>query len=235
MAKKERGKKKKAAPKRERRERRFLPDESYASWLSAGVGMAGALALGAGVFGQWIRAEPFPHAPYLIAAGAAGLIAGLWLAMRGVYPIRVGDAGVAIERGNGVERLAWCDIDKIMVEGRNFVVRGPEMTLSLPLAAHHPAAARIVAEAERRMPVLLRIDAAARAELQAAESKGDEQELLIEDVQVAGRRCAASDKVIAFERDARFCPMCGQVYHKEHVPERCGTCETEVGRRAFAA
>jgi primosomal protein N' len=47
-------------------------------------------------------------------------------------------------------------------------------------------------------------------------------------VQVAGRRCAKCDAVITFEVDARLCAQCGQVYHREHVPDRCVTCDAEL-------
>ena len=53
--------------------------------------------------------------------------------------------------------------------------------------------------------------------------------------QVAGRRCAATDKIISFERDARLCPNCAQVYHKDNVPKECVTCGTEVAGRAVQA
>jgi hypothetical protein len=49
-----------------------------------------------------------------------------------------------------------------------------------------------------------------------------------EPVQVAGRKCVVCAAVITFEVDARLCGRCGQVYHREHVPERCATCDGEL-------
>jgi hypothetical protein len=68
------------------------------------------------------------------------------------------------------------------------------------------------------------------------EPKDSDGELVpIEALQVTGRRCAATDKVISFERDARLCPTCAQVYLKDHVPKKCLTCGGELGERAFVA
>ena len=57
----------------------------------------------------------------------------------------------------------------------------------------------------------------------------------IEDVQVAGAECAASGTMISFERDARLCKNCGEIYHKKHVPEECETCGARLGQHAVAA
>ena len=55
----------------------------------------------------------------------------------------------------------------------------------------------------------------------------------LEGVQVAGRHCAATEKTIAFERDARLCPNCAQVYLKDNVPKTCVTCERDLGSAAI--
>jgi hypothetical protein len=66
--------------------------------------------------------------------------------------------------------------------------------------------------------------------------RDDDGELLVvESLQVAGRECAASGKTIAFERDARLCPQCCQVYLKDRVPKKCLTCDAELGERAVTA
>jgi hypothetical protein len=66
--------------------------------------------------------------------------------------------------------------------------------------------------------------------------RDDDGELLsVEGAQVAGRTCAASGKTIAFERDARLCPQCTQVYLKDKVPKKCLTCGAELGERAVEA
>jgi hypothetical protein len=61
----------------------------------------------------------------------------------------------------------------------------------------------------------------------------DGELVALEGVQVAGRHCAASDKPISFERDARLCPNCAQVYLKDNVPKKCVTCERDLGSAAI--
>ena len=85
--------------KRERKERRFEPSRTQASRLAVFGGMAGALALGAGVYAQWVRETPLESAPYIVAAGAVALGLALWFSDAGAVPVRVGDAGIAIEKG----------------------------------------------------------------------------------------------------------------------------------------
>jgi hypothetical protein len=50
----------------------------------------------------------------------------------------------------------------------------------------------------------------------------------LEPPQVAGLRCKATDRPITFERDARLCGRCGEVYHKDGAPKRCLTCEAQL-------
>ena len=60
--------KKQPQTKRVRQERRFLPG-LYASRASIAGGMLGALILGAGVYGQWLRDEPRAVAPLPVRSG----------------------------------------------------------------------------------------------------------------------------------------------------------------------
>jgi predicted RNA-binding Zn-ribbon protein involved in translation (DUF1610 family) len=230
-------KKKRKAP-RERTERRFIPIATHTSRLAAGLGMVGSLALGAGVYGQWVKEAPVAFAPVLVTVGAVGLGAGLWLGSSSVFPVRVGDAGVAIERGPEITRILWCDIEEIRVQAGNLVVKSASTSLEIPLGAHPRANAFIVAEAERRLPKIVKLDEAGRRAVplstQTPPQIGGEVVPVTGD-QVAGRRCAASQKIISFERDARLCPNCGQVYFKDNVPQQCVTCNAEVAGRAVQA
>ena len=65
----------------------------------------------------------------------------------------------------------------------------------------------------------------------AAGLDGDAGEkLTLEPPQVAGQHCKQSDKLIAFEKDGRLCGRCGEVYHKDSVPQRCLTCDAALKR-----
>src|SRR5262245_60216384 len=125
--------------KREKKERRFLPDATKSSRISVGAGMVGALALGAGVYGQFIREPPLAYGQYLVAGGALVLGAALWFSDSGGQPVRVGDAGVAIEKGTELSRLRWCDMERIAIVGGKLLLESKELALSIPLAPHRVA------------------------------------------------------------------------------------------------
>lgn len=224
--------KKRKKAKRERKERRFSPEQTYASGAVVAVGMLGALAAGAGVWGQWISEAPPSYAPFLFGGGALALGASLWFGDAGAVPVRVGDGGIALERGTELTRLAWCELETIEVSGKQLVAKGKSATFTIPIAAHPKAVAWIVAEGTRRLPDIMNVK---RSELAGLpEPKDLDGELVpLEGLQVAGRHCAATDKPIAFERDARLCPNCGQVYLKDAVPKKCRTCERDLGPSAI--
>jgi len=223
--------KKQAQAKRVRRERRFLPEPTYASRLSIGGGMLGALVLGAGVYSEWLSDNPRAIAPYLFGVGAVALGAALWFGDAGALPLRVGDVGVAIERGTELSRLAWCDMDRVFTERGELVAKGKELTLRIPIAAHRVAVAWILSEGTKRVPSVMDVKRQSLVGLPEP-SDNDGEFMAIEGLQIAGRLCAASGKPISFERDARLCPVCAQVYLKDQVPKKCVTCETELGTRA---
>jgi len=215
----------------ERRERRFLPELTRTRTACIAFGWLGAVALGAGVWGRWVSEPAHDFAVYLVIAGALATAAALWWASTG-SPVRVGDAGVATERGSEVTRLLWCDIQRISVDGKRLLVQGKERTISLSFELHRRAVAWVLSEAAQRVPEVMDVKQQVVRELPKP-NPSDGQVLPVTDLQVAGRHCAASGKVIAFERDARLCPDCGQVYHHAHVPTSCKTCQKELGGRAL--
>jgi hypothetical protein len=218
--------------KRVRKERRFMPEPTYASRASIVGGMVGALGLGAGVYSQWISDNPRAFAPYLFGAGALALGAALWFGDAGALPLRVGDAGLAIEKGSELTRLAWCDLERVFSERGELVAQGKELTLRIPIAAHRTACAWILSEGTKRVPVAMDVKRASLVGLPEIKDS-DGEFVAIEGLQIAGRHCAASGKPISFERDARLCPLCGQVYLKDQVPKKCVTCEQELGAQAI--
>lgn len=224
--------KKKKKAKRERKERRFSPAQTYSSGVAVGAGMLGALALGAGVWGQWISELPHTYSPYLFGGGAIALGASLWFGDAGAVPVRIGDAGIALERGTELTRLAWCDLETIEMNGKALSVKGKSTSFSIPVAAQPLAIAWILAEGTRRVPDVMNVK---KSDLDGLpEPKELDGELVtLEGVQVAGKHCAATDKPIAFERDARLCPNCAQVYLKDAVPKKCVTCEHDLGSSAI--
>jgi hypothetical protein len=212
-----------------RKERRFEPRASAVAVISV-VGMSvGAVLLGAGVYGQWLRAEELgPHklAPWLLLGGALLLLAVGLFGPRTAKPVRVGDAGVGLENDAGeVLRIGWHEVTHVVLGSDLLTVQASGASISIPVKLHAQAAARVVAEARARVPS--KVDEIEKDALEAVDDTAGEV-LPLDPPQVAGSRCKASDKLIAFEKDARFCGRCGEVYHKEHVPPSCLTCEAKL-------
>lgn len=213
----------------ERREQRFEARASTSSAIVYVAGALGAIAMGAGAweqFGSLVREggpTPLPYAPYILSAGALLVAIAVWLGTSGEPALRVGDAGIALEKGGGVRRLPWHSV--LGVEWRDQAVRvtgkdehGAAMSVVVRLANHGPAAAWIVKEARERIPRAVGVP----ADVVLPNASDFPGELLrLQAPQVVGRHCAASGKVIAYEPDARVCPRCGRAYHKAHVPETC--------------
>lgn len=212
-----------------RSERRFEPKASLVLGLTMLGASVAALLAGAGVYGQWFRGEEagaHPAAPYLLVGAlllvaAAGLF-GQW----SIKPIRVGDAGVAIENGPGeIERIGWHEVTGLLLTEAALTVQGSGTAITIPLRTHPAAAARALDEARKRVPqhaAELKADALPAPDEAAGEVRS------LEPPQVAGLHCKATDRLIAFEADARLCGRCGEVYHKEGVPSRCATCDARL-------
>jgi predicted RNA-binding Zn-ribbon protein involved in translation (DUF1610 family) len=225
-------KKKKKSSKRTRKERRFVGEQTYASKVTVGVGMLGSLLLGAGVYSRWVSETPASYAVYLVAVGSFLLAGAIAFGDLGTLPVRVGDLGIAIERGKELERIGWFELERVYVEKGKLVLKGKESATSIVVAAHPKAVARLLAEGTRRIPEAMDVKRDLVSGLPPLR-EDDGELLVVEAPQVAGRSCAASGKTIAFERDARLCPQCGEVYLKDKVPKKCLTCGAELGERAL--
>lgn len=212
-----------------RSERRFEPTASAMAVISTVAMSIGAVLVGAGTYAQWLRTGdlgPHPAAPFLLAGGALLLIAVALFGQSLARPLRVGDAGVALEKGPGeIERLEWRDVSRILLGGGVLSLQGSGTTVSVPVAVHRTAAARIFSEASRRIPG--RLEGVDGSHLGQPDSNAGEK-LMLEPPQVAGQHCKQSDKLIAFEKDGRLCGRCGEVYHKDSVPQRCLTCDAQL-------
>jgi hypothetical protein len=237
MAKKKPAKRAKA---RERRERRFEPRATTNPMVVYVLGALGAIAMGAGSWGQFgyllqdSAPPPFAYAPYVLALGALLVGAAIFRGTSGEPALRVGDAGLAVEK-SGLRRLPWYAIERI--EWREEAVRvtgtsddGTAMTIVAKSSSQPQAAAWMVKEARERVPKVVDVplDATLAAPLASAGVS-----LPLDPPQIVGKHCAASGKVIAYEPDARLCPRCERVYHKTSVPEAC-ECGTSLAGLAEA-
>jgi len=210
-----------------RTERRYEPAASAFAIATVLLFSLGAVALGAGVYAQWLRGGdvgPHPWALYFLVTGAVLLLAVALFGQTTARPVRVGDGGVAIERDDSVERIAWCDVSRLLVTDDVVTVQGEGVTISVSRKVHPQAAARVVREAKERIPKKVDADVSVPAPEGAVEPANDP----LDPPQIAGRTCKGSGEVVSFEKDARFCGRCGELYHKNAVPDRCLTCDARL-------
>lgn len=212
----------------DRSEMRFAPTNSASAALSMLAMSLGALAVGAGVYGKFIRTsmgaatEAHPWSVYLLVGGAILFAAAAFLGAMPASPVRVGDAGIATEKGGSLERMAWYEVDSISFDGSTLTARGAGKVFVLPVKAHLDAVMRIATEAKRRIPGKVDLGSVPSGTGAVGEK------LALEPEQLAGARCAASDRIISLEKDGRLCGRCGQRYHKDDVPARCVSCEAKL-------
>jgi hypothetical protein len=209
-----------------RTERRFAPKANTTaglSWILIGLGAA---SIGAGFFGQFLRsAGPHPYSMYLLIGGAIAFALGMVASSRIVPTLRIGDAGLAVERGEEVtERLGWHEIDAVRHTTGVLVFSGAGKVVSITIAEHPDAAAFAVQEGRARIPAKMG-DAPESLPGPAPDAS---EVIVLEPPQLAGLRCAASNRLISFEADARLCGRCGQAYHREDVPKRCASCDAQL-------
>jgi hypothetical protein len=208
-------------------ERHFQARPPSSAKVVLGLGFLGSAALGAGVAGLWLAPSVVPGASALLAGGALGLIVALY-GGREVPPVRVGELGVTFGDPAEATRLAWCDVRAVRIAGDALRLETAGAPVAVPLGAHGRAAARILAEASKRIGERVDVSPKAHERLPAlADSDGEIVPALR--LQLAGRRCAASGKSITFESDARLCPNCAALYHAGHVPAECTSCKRPLG------
>jgi hypothetical protein len=224
--------KKKGKGQKPRQERRFEPRPAARPVVVQLVGGAGAVLLGAGAWAQFghqlmeSASPPYSFAPALIAGGAVLFGVAVWLGTSGEAVLRVGSGGVGYEKAKEVVRMPWHAIERIVwdpdkrelaVSGANEM--GGRETLTLPAKVHPAALGWIVQEARARVPDVVDVPDEAAG---LPEARPNDGELLAMDaVQVVGKRCAQTGRIIAYEPDARVCPKCERVYYKLDVPETC--------------
>jgi hypothetical protein len=230
--------------KKERFERRFAPASTVDRRIVMLLGGLGAAALGAGFWGQWGAAlgsdadpppEPVKYAIWILVIGAAMVATAIWIGTSTEPVIRVGTAGIGEEKSAGVRRIPWHALEHLDMEDDVLVVRGKDetgaaCTIRVRRATAPQAVAWIASETRTRVPKVY--------ELKKAEEEkiGEPSKLAGEwaeppPLQVVGKHCAVSGKVIAYEPDARVCPRCELVYHKNHVPKTCACGNSLTGLR----
>ena len=216
----------------ERHERRFFPQSTANPIAIRVLGAIGALLLGAGAFGQFVSSapEPFKGTPWLLAAGAALFGLAIWFGTSGDPVLRVGDGGVGMDKGT-TRRIPWWAVKSVTYDAQKsaLLVAGKDeadvdLTIAARVKSQPQAAAWILKEADARLgeaeDEIVDVSENARSEIpEAVEDPADVVKM--DPLQVVGKKCAESGKTIAYEPDARVCPRCERVYHKNAVPKTC--------------
>jgi hypothetical protein len=206
------------------------------------LGAVGALSLGAGAWEQFGASHtPIEATPYMLAGGAVAFGTAIWVGTSGDPMLRVGQGGVGEDRGGVTRRIPWYQITKISwsEEDQAIVVKGDDdtgspLTITVKLKSQPHAAAWIVSLAETRADKALDVPESAIEKLPKVNPL-DGLEIVLDPVQVVGKRCAKSKKVIAYEPDGRVCPACERVYHKNSVPTKCACGQDLVALRHSTA
>lgn len=214
-----------------RQERRFVSQASTNPTIVRGLGAVAALLLGAGIW-AYVYSQSFtsdaerPIPSYLIAAGAVAMGITIWIGTSAENPVRVGDPGIAVEKGD-LRRMPWWGVEKITFEAGSLALAitgtdesNASWSFKVSVKAHPEAVGWIVREALDRIPKRVDIPEETIQKLPAAGEHAG-QKLNLEPLQVVGKRCAATGKTISYEPDGRVCPRCERVYAKRSVPKKC--------------
>jgi hypothetical protein len=215
------------------KETRYLAEWNRPDWVVMGTSIGAGLLLGTGCYATWLQ-DPAPEYGNFLLLG--GLVVGAVFAFRvtsAAMAVLVGDAGVAIERGGEVSRLLWSELQSVRYEAGHLVLVGAQTTLRLPSQSHTRAIRAVLAEAAERLPKVLDVPAKLADELPKVSGEHPKPEPVAA-LQIAGKRCQVTNQILTFERDARLCPVCTSVYHREHVPAVCVTCEHPLGKAAVS-
>jgi len=208
-------------------ERRYLPKRTPGHWAGYGFAAAACALLGAS-----FTAPSYQATLALIACVAFPV--GWWLWQPRAEIVRVGPAGIGLERGGEIERIRWCDVDKLATTLSYLEIHTPAGTRYVSLDTQPMAAARIIAEAAQRIMTKLEMSRQAHDRLPKLDT--DEAPTVpAAELQIAGARCAHSGEAIAMEADARLCPRCTATYHREHVPSACDVCGAGLDGKTWAA
>lgn len=213
-----------------RTERRFEAKIAAGAIVSMVVASLATVAAGAGFYAQFIHtSEDAAHryaayAPYLLAGGVLVVIGVALFGQRPASAIRVGDSGVAVEKSpTEIERVGWYEVTRVLLSDGMLTFQAPGTSASIPVGVHRDAAARALTEARERIPAKIDFE----GDVTPLDPHAGDV-ITLEPLQVAGLRCKSSDKLIAFEKDARLCGRCAEVYHKDGAPRRCVTCDAKL-------
>jgi hypothetical protein len=214
-------------------ERRFIAEWNRLDWVALGAAVVSGVLLGAGSYAAQAMDPPADYRNFLFLGGVVAAALFAFRISSGKSVVCVGDAGVAVEQRGENTRLLWSEVTSIRYEEQQLVLAGVNATLRLPSQRHARAIRAVLAEAARRLPRILDVSKKIVDSLPAVTGGGPKVEP-VASLQIAGKRCLVTKEILTFERDARLCPNCTSVYHRDHVPSTCVTCERPLGDAALS-
>lgn len=209
-------------------ERRYVSEWNRPDWAALGSSVIAGLLLGAGTQASFFADPPKEYSNFLVLGGLASLGYFVFRITSGREVVYVGDAGVAVEQGGELTRLLWFEIESIRYQDAHLVLTGANTTLRLPSRCHARAIRAILAEAAERLPKILDVPNKLLDQLPVVGAEGPKPSP-VASLQVAGKRCQVTNQVLTFERDARLCPVCTSLYHRDNVPKTCVNCKHPLG------
>ncbi len=215
----------------ELRERRFSASFEPIPKPVFALAALSAAAVGAGFYDKFLTGVQHDEGIWLILLGLFGVGAAAWRLGLGAPDLLLGDAGIAVDRADEVERIPWFELKSVTRSGDSLHLVGDSRRITLPITAHRVGVAQLLSELRSR-PITLTE--------RLPELSGpipDCPVLLAQPVrglQITGRRCAASHLPIRLERDARLCPRCAQLYLVGELPVNCTTCQTPLRQEPAA-
>ncbi len=206
---------------------RYEPSARPSAYFGALLLSFGGLLLGGGTFALSRISEGAWHenAWLMLTAGLVLEVAFLILGGKPEAAVHVGQLGVAHEADGKLERLAWCDITRVSIVADGLKLETDGKPVLIGFEHHTQAAARVAAEAKKRIPKRVMCDEDELAGL--GESRGGEK-VTAEAAQVGKSLCRATGEALTFEKDVRMCGNCGALYHRNGVPRRCTECSRKL-------
>ena len=178
----------------------------------------GGLALGAGVYSQFVSDAAFTYAPYILATGVVFVCLYLLFGDAKGSTLHVGDMGIGFEEQGKTNHTQWYEVQGLELTPTSLRVLTEGRPLDVPLKAHALAAKRIASEALRRVPKRIELSDSALDKI-GEPSSSEGERIGVDPPQVTNERCTASGKALTFEKDVRMCSRCMALYHRAGVPQ----------------
>ncbi len=212
----------------------FGTDVAYLPLPSLILGVVGAFILGLSFYALWVIEPPTSWSSVGILISLISLGLCFYYSSVSETAVALGDAGVGVYDGQTRQSIAWYQLRTLCYSsGKLKLNPGDAKTeLSFNLRANPGASAALFQAAQTKSWCALENEESLKMAIARLPQRLG-QKRNVSDMQIAGRKCAVSKKAILVESDARFCPDCGQLFHRETLPEHCSECKAPLSERSL--